>query len=254
MTTDQRKQVLVLGGSSGIGRAIAQRFAQEGWRVIIASNDGENAALVCQDLPGDGHCWFLLDVRYDAQLDNFADWLKNRQVSIDVLINSIGVSESFKVLDTDFAGWNNVLEVMLYGTVKSCRAFVPFITEGGRIIHITSIHYNRVEKGSSAYGMAKAAITQFTRSLALELAPKSILSNTIAPGFVDTPMSVKRNGENELNTEWFYDNYIKYDHLPLKRAAKPEEIAGVAYFLAGPDSSYMTGSVITVDGGLTITF
>ena len=254
MTTDQRKRVLVLGGSSGIGKSIAQRFAKEGWYVIIASNDGEKADLVCRELPGDGHCWFLLDVRYDVQLDHMADVLKARQTRIDVLINSIGVSEPFKILDTDFAGWNNVLEVMLYGTVKSCRAFVPFINEGGRIIHITSIHYNRVEKGSSAYGMAKAAITQFTRSLALELAPKNILSNTIAPGFVNTPMSVKRNGENELTTEWFYDNYIKYDHLPLKRAAVPEEIAGVAYFLAGPDSSYMTGSVITVDGGLTITF
>ena len=67
-------------------------------------------------------------------------------------------------------------------------------------------------------------------------------------------MSVKENGENELQTSWFYDNYIKYDHLPLKRAGLPDEIAGVAYFLAGPDASYITGSVVTVDGGLTITF
>lgn len=76
----------------------------------------------------------------------------------------------------------------------------------------------------------------------------------MAPGFIDTPMSIKKNGINELNTEWFYDNYIKYDHLPLKRAGKPEEVAGVVFFLAGPDASYMTGSVLTVDGGMTITF
>jgi 3-oxoacyl-[acyl-carrier protein] reductase len=111
-----------------------------------------------------------------------------------------------------------------------------------------------VAKGSSAYGVAKAAITQFTRSLAAELAPRNILANTIAPGFVNTPMSVKADGQNEVDTEWFKDNYIKYDHLPLKRAARPEEIAGIAWFLAGPDSSYMTGSVLTADGGLTITF
>ena len=102
--------------------------------------------------------------------------------------------------------------------------------------------------------MAKAAVTQLTRSLAIELAPRNILANTIAPGFVDTPMSKKADGRNELVSEWFTENYIKNDHLPLKRAAKPEEIAGVAWFLAGPDASYITGSVLTVDGGLTITF
>ena len=143
---------------------------------------------------------------------------------------------------------------MLYGFVHVCRTLVPLLKDGGRIIHITSIHHERVATGSSAYGMAKAAITQLTRSLALELAPRQILANTIAPGFVDTPMSRKADGQNELESEWFTDNYIRYDHLPLKRAAQPGEIAGVAWFLAGPDASYMTGSVLTVDGGLTITF
>jgi 3-oxoacyl-[acyl-carrier protein] reductase len=128
------------------------------------------------------------------------------------------------------------------------------IEDGGRIIHITSIHYERVARGSSAYGMAKAAITQLTRSLAVELAHRNILANTVAPGFIDTPMSVKADGKNELESEWFEDNYIKYNHLPLKRAGQPEEVAGVVYFLAGPDASYMTGSVVTVDGGLMITF
>jgi len=138
--------------------------------------------------------------------------------------------------------------------VKVCRALVPLMEDGGRIVHITSIHHDRVARGSSAYGMAKAAITQLTRSLAVELASRNILANTIAPGFVDTPMSVKADGKNELDSAWFRDNYIKYDHLPLKRAGKPEEIAGVAWFLSGADASYITGSVVTVDGGLTITF
>ena len=102
--------------------------------------------------------------------------------------------------------------------------------------------------------MAKAGITQLTRSLAVELAPRNILANTIAPGFIDTPMSVKADGKNELDSEWFKDNYIRYNHLPLKRAGKPEEVAGVAWFLAGADASYITGTVVTVDGGLTITF
>tara|TARA_R110001632_G_scaffold23268_1_gene66056 strand:- start:379 stop:651 length:273 start_codon:yes stop_codon:yes gene_type:complete len=90
--------------------------------------------------------------------------------------------------------------------------------------------------------------------LAAELAPRNILANTIAPGFIKTPMSIKGDGKDELDSEWFHENYIKNDHLPLKRAGLPSEIAGIAWFLAGPDSSYITGSVITADGGLTITF
>ena len=249
-----RKKVVVLGGSSGIGKAIAERFAKEGWLVIIASSDQSKLDVAYGGLMGVGHEAIQLDIRNEDRLKSIVKHIKDKHNDIDVLINSIGVSEHIGLLDSNFLDWDNALQVMLYGTVKSCRGLVPLMKHGGRIIHITSIHDNRVEKGSSAYGMAKAAITQFTRSLALELAPKNILANTIAPGFIDTPMSVDSNGQNELETEWFRDNYIKYDHLPLKRPGRPEEIAGVAFFLAGPDASYMTGSVITVDGGLTITF
>ena len=88
----------------------------------------------------------------------------------------------------------------------------------------------------------------------MELASRRILVNAIAPGFVDTEMSVRPDGVNELETEWFRQHYVEGHHLPLKRAGRPEEIAGVAAFLAGADSTYITGQVITVDGGLTITF
>lgn len=249
-----RKKVIVLGGSSGIGKAIAQRFSREGWAVMIASSDQSKQDVALASLSGGGHEAFRLDVRKESQLSEFVLHLHQKEIYFDVMINSIGVSESMPVLESSFSDWDNTLQVMLYGTVKCCRELIPFMKGGGRIIHVTSIHDRRVEHGASAYGMAKAAITQFTRSLALELAPKNILANTIAPGFVDTPMSVDCNGRNELETEWFYDNYVRYAHLPLKRPGKPEEIAGVAWFLAGPDASYMTGSVLTVDGGLTITF
>lgn len=249
-----RKKIVVLGGSSGIGKAIAERFSKEGWLVVIASSDQSKLDTAHAGLVGPGHEAVQLDIRNEAQLLDFVAHIKQKHGTFDVLVNSIGVSENIPVLEPHFSDWDNALQVMLYGTVKSCRALLPLMTEGGRIINITSIHDRRVENGSSAYGVAKAAITQFTRSLALEMAPRNILANTIAPGFIDTPMSVDCNGQNELETEWFYDNYIKYDHLPLKRAGQPEEVAGVAWFLAGPDASYITGSVVTVDGGLTVTF
>lgn len=250
----EQKKVIVLGGSSGIGKAIAERFSKEGWKVIIASSDRSKLDAAHAGLTGSGHEAIQLDIREEGQLLEFVSHVSQHHHDFDVLINSVGISESMPAFANDFNEWDDTLQVMLYGTVRSCRGLVPLMKNGGRIIHITSIHDRRVEQGSSAYGMAKAAITQFTRSLALELAPKNILANTIAPGFIDTPMSIDCNGQNELETEWFYDNYVKYGHLPLKRAGQPEEIAGVAWFLAGPDASYITGSVVTVDGGLTITF
>ena len=249
-----RKKILVFGASSGIGKAIAQRFATEGWQVVLTGAEPDSCDAVLKSLPGEGHQAYALDVRSQPDIQRLAKRVEQEFGLFDALVNSIGVSQSVSLIGSDFTAWDNALHVMLYGFVHVCRDFVPLLKDGGRIIHITSIHHERVAAGSSAYGMAKAAITQLTRSLALELAPRNILANTIAPGFVDTPMSRKADGQNELESEWFTDNYIRYDHLPLKRAAQPEEIAGVAWFLAGPDASYMTGSVLTVDGGLTITF
>lgn len=248
------KNVVILGGSSGIGRETALRFAKEGWQVIIGAPDSCQIQKVLRELKGDGHGGFTIDVRNPEEISRFRERVEKEYQCIHTLVNSVGVSEGGAALESDFNKWNNSIEVMLYGTVRSCRELVPLIIDGGRIVHVTSIHHQRVEAGSSAYGIAKAAITQFTRSLALELAHRNILANTVAPGFINTPMSVKANGCNELETEWFIDNYIKYDHLPLKRPGEAAEVAGVVYFLAGADASYITGSVITVDGGLTITF
>lgn len=250
----ERKKVIILGGSSGIGKSTAERFAKEGYLVIIASSDLDKVERALAGLEGEGHLAFELDVRNEQHIKRFEEHFRKDFTDFDVLVNSVGVSKSVGVIEADFKEWDETLQVVLYGTIKICRALVPLLKEGGRIVNITSIHDHRVEHGSSAYGIAKAAITQFTRSLALEFAAKNILANTVAPGFIDTPMSVDSNGVNEINTQWFYDNYIKYDHLPLKRAGTADEVAGVVYFLAGPDASYMTGSVLTVDGGLTITF
>lgn len=249
------KKVVILGGSSGIGKSTAERFAREGWIVLIASSDPViTSQKVIDELSGKGHLACETDVRCDEDIETLRSIVEEKFGNFDVLVNSIGISRSNSVLESDFDQWNDPIQVMLYGTVKVCRALIPLMSDGGRIINITSTHHNRVAKGSSAYGMAKAAITQFTRSLALELAPRNILVNAVAPGFINTPMSVKADGENEMNTTWFKENYIKYDHLPLKRAGEPAEVSGLVYFLSGPDASYITGSVLAVDGGLTITF
>lgn len=248
------KKVIILGGSSGIGKATATRFAQEGWQVLVSSASLEKCKAVVAHLNGNNHIAVRLDVSKNEDIANVYEKVKFGWQTFDVIINSVGISKEYSVIDSDFDDWDTALQIMMYGPVKAIRTLVPLMNDGGRIINITSIHHDRVADGSSAYGMAKAAMTQFTRSLAVELAHRNILANAIAPGFINTPMSVRENGLNEIDTEWFKVNYVDGDHLPLKRAGRPDEIAGVAWFLAGPDSSYMTGSVLTVDGGLTTTF
>ena len=182
-----------------------------------------------------------------------AGQVAERWGGLDALINCAGVYVPVHSIDTPVAEFHRAFEVMVNGALYLTRAAVPLLKDGGRIVHVTSIHGDRAEALASSYSMAKAAINQLCRVLAIELAPRGILVNALAPGFIDTPMSVV-NGVNELESDWFKQNYVQGHHLPLKRAARPEEIAGVAFFLAGPDASYITGQVITVDGGLTITF
>ena len=173
--------------------------------------------------------------------------------TLDVLINCAGVSEKTNPIEMDIDRWRVTFDCMVNGCILISKLAVKFMNNGGRIVHLSSIHGTRAEIHGSSYSMAKAAINQYCRSMALELADKGILVNAIAPGFVNTPMSVI-DGENEIDTKWFKDNYIIGQHLPLRRAGLPDEIAGVALFLAGKDASYITGQVIVVDGGLSITF
>ena len=118
---------------------------------------------------------------------------------------------------------------------------------------MTSIHGTQAEPLASSYGAAKAAVNQFTRCMAVELAPHDIRANAVAPGFVATPMSVSE-GVNELETEPFKKTYVEGRRIPLARAGQPEEIAAAILFLASGESSYVNGQVLTVDGGLTCTF
>jgi 3-oxoacyl-[acyl-carrier protein] reductase len=247
------KHVIVSGASSGIGRATAQRFAAEGWCVCVtARREAELGALVAEFPPGD-HLVCPGDYSDPATAESIRERIAARWGRVDALVNCAGIYYGGHTIDAPLADFRRALDIMLDGAINLTRMAVPFMTDGGRVIHVTSIHGERAEMLSSGYAMAKAAINQYCRGLALELADRNILVNAIAPGFVRTPMSVV-NGVSELDTDWFRQNYVEGNHLPLRRAGQPEEIAGVAYFLAGPDATYITGQVITVDGGLTITF
>lgn len=247
------RRVLVSGASSGIGAATATRFAREGWSVCLLARRRDKLEEVRRGLdPGD-HWTFAADYSDLPSIEALLGELGRRWDSLDALVNCAGVFAGAPAVGSALSEWRLPFDTMINGAIFLTRGCAPLMKNGGRIIHVTSIHGERAETRASAYSMAKAALNQYCRALALELAPAGILVNAIAPGFVDTPMSIV-DGVSELETPWFRANYIEGHHLPLKRAGKPDEIAGVAYFLAGPDASYLTGQVITVDGGLTITF
>ena len=249
------KTVIITGSSSGIGMASAKRFATQGWRVILLArrknlleeikksrSDSEKHLAVSGDYSRPETTIRLTALLHDNGIEK-----------IDALVNCAGISVAEPAITTPMEQWRVPLDMMLDGAVLTTRAVVPFMKNGGRIVHVTSVHAFRAEQGASAYATAKAAIGQYCRSIALELADQGILVNAVAPGFVETPMS-SVSGTSELETEWFKNDYVKGRHLPLRRAGRPEEIAGVIWFLCGPDAAYITGQTLVVDGGLTITF
>ena len=254
MHMNQKKKVVVTGASSGIGRATAVRFASDGYDICVNARRAERLQELIRTFPAGDHLVCAGDYSHPAVMEEMDKTLRERWSRVDVLVNCAGISQSADVVTSRIEQWRKPFDKMFEGGVRVTRVCVPLMSNGGRIIHITSIHGGRAEAGSSAYAMAKAALNQFCRGLAVELAPRGILVNAIAPGFIDTEMSIGPDGVNELETKWFRENYVEGHHLPLRRAGRPEEIAGVAAFLAGPDATYLTGQVITVDGGLTITF
>jgi len=248
-----RKKVLITGAASGIGRATAIRFANDGYDVCVNDIQSEKLETLLNELREGNHLLLKGNYAEEQTIINGEKIIQQNWGALDALINCAGVFEKTNPLEMEIGRWRIIFDTMLNGCLLTTRLAVQFMKDEGRIIHITSIHGIRAETHASSYSMAKAAINQFCRSMALELADKNILVNAIAPGFVDTAMSIV-DGQNELESQWFKDNYVNNQHLPLRRAADPKEIAGVAFFLAGDDASYITGQVITVDGGLTITF
>lgn len=249
----QRKNVVISGASSGIGWATAERFAKEGWDVCVTSRREKELQDLVATFPAGKHIIVPGDYSDPDTAVRIGQAVKKQWGRLDVLANIAGIYIPAHSIDSPLEEWLRSFTVMVDGAVYLTRMAVPLMDNGGRIIHCTSIHGERAEVGSSGYAMAKAAINQYCRGLALELAPRNILVNAIAPGFIRTAMSIV-NGVSELDGEWFKQNYVEGHHLALRRAGMPEEVSGVVYFLAGPDATYLTGQVITVDGGLTITF
>ncbi len=250
------KTALIIGASSGIGLAAARRFAREGWRLFLLARREHLLEQIVSELPGGGgvHSSLAGDYSRPATAEALAAAFRTKGIfHLDALVNCAGLISAAPIDAPDLDQWRRPLDTLLNGAILMTRLAIPYMREGGRIVHVTSIHAFRAENSFAAYGTAKAAIGQYARSAALELADRGILVNVVAPGFIDTPMS-SFGGTSELESEWFQRDYVHGRHLPLRRPGRPEEVAGVLHFLCGPDATYITGQTIVVYCGLTISF
>ncbi len=246
------KIALVTGAARGIGQAIADLLAANGARVLYTDIDHETARSAAARSPG---CAALaLDVRNSGQVEQTARRIGLEHGGLDILVNNAGVNtlahrvtlESFPEVE-----WQRILDVDLTGVYRVSHAMIPLMLArpGGRIINIASIAGLVPLRLQSAFVAAKAGVVNLTRSMALEFGPRGILVNGIAPGSTLTEGTRKLfYGEDGL----FRDNVKQMlAHIPLGRPAEPEEIAHAALFLAAPESSYINGHILTVDGGWT---
>jgi len=242
------RRALVTGGANGIGRAIVERFVTEG--AAVATVDIEPI----DDLGADVVA-FQRDLAKTDELDALVDQVEETLGPLDVLVNNAGIFEPAHAVDLSLASYRRVLAVNLDAPVfLSTSAARRMISRGyGRIVNITSIHGRFGEEEALSYDAAKGGLEQATRTLAIELSRHGVLVNAVAPGFVSTRMSVV-DGVNELDSDWFRDVYVRYGKLPMRRYAQPSEIASQVAWLASSENSYVTGQVLTVDGGLTVTF
>src|SRR6185436_1373509 len=178
----------------------------EGWDVCVNARREPMLRTLVSSFPSGDHLVCAGDYSEPATISQMEKVVGERWGRLDALVNCAGVFIAVPAIGSPLEQWRKCFDIMVNGAVGLTRLAVPLMTQGGRIVHVTSIHGERAEAGGSSYAMAKAALNQYCRGLALELAAKGILVNAIAPGFVDTPMSIRPDGVNELDTEWFRAN------------------------------------------------
>lgn len=240
------KIALVTGGSKGIGKAIALKFASEGAKVFIASRDSDKGKQAAEEIkkafPKSEAAFYRVDVSQEEQVGGVVKKIIDSEGRIDILVNNAGITRDKLLLKMQPEDWDQVLAVNVKSCYYFCRAAArPMMrARWGKIINMSSIIGLTGNAGQVNYAASKAAVIGFTKALAKELASRNICVNCIAPGFIKTPMTDQL--PEEQKNEIFAD-------IPMKRFGDPEDVANVALFLASDLSNYVTAQVVTVDGG-----
>lgn len=244
------KVALITGSDSGIGQASAIAFAKEGANVVITYHtDEEGAQETLQKIEAAGRKGLVMqvDISEEKEVEQMFDRAAKEFGKVNILVNNAAINgQGYKVAEMPTEKWDKAIKTNLYGTFFCTRRFIQDLRkqkEKGKIINVSSVHEEIPAPGTAEYCASKGAVRNFTRVLALELAEEGINVNNIAPGMILTPMNQEAVDDKEKRDD-------QVQHIPMKRAGKPGEIAKLAVFLASSDSDYVTGSTYAMDGGL----
>ena len=237
------KVAIVTGGSGGIGRAIVQILAAAGMEVVFTYRGNATAAAeITKENPGAKISSAAIDIRDSAACVAFAEKVFDRTGRIDLLVNNAGVIRDNPLTALEDDDVRVVLETNVSGTFNMTRAVLPYMISKrrGKIVNLSSVSGEKGGRGQTNYAASKGAINAFTRSLAVEVAPRGITVNAVAPGVIETEMSraVRERVGDEIKSR-----------ILLRRVGQPEEVAHAVWFLSSRYADYITGQVLPVDGG-----
>ena len=245
---EEKKVAIITGGSRGIGKEIAKKFAKENYNLVINYvSEKTNTEELKKEFEALGAevLFIKTNVTSYEECEKMAKDAINKFGKIDVLVNNAGVTKDSLLLRMKEEDFDTVINVNLKGTFNVTKACIPYMMKkkSGKIVNISSVVGISGNSGQANYAASKAGIIGFTKSVAKELASRNILANCVAPGYIATDMT---KGLSDAVKESINNQ------IPLKRVGMPEEVAKAVYFLAGEENSYITGQVINVDGGMLI--
>lgn len=232
---------VIVGGASGIGWATAKALAAEGCRVTLADRNTELAQQRAAEL-GDQHSWAPVEVTDETTVAALFDGVAARERGLDIVVNCAGFSGFGLITELDAEAFRSVIDVCLNGAFLVIKHAGRHLGHGGTIVSLTSLNARQPAIGMSAYCAAKAGLSMLTQVAALELGPRGVRVNAIAPGFVHTPLT-----EGAAAIPGVVEDYV--ENTALGRAGTPEDIAAAVSFLCSPQSSWMTGEVLDLNGG-----